>query len=95
MNRNIIPRRSNAVITVDLPFEYGIDDMKRNSGIIYNQGIEYTLSFTPIQKRDFSLNINLNASKNWNKGGETKIGRNTAMYLRGGSTQILKKKVIR
>ena len=36
------------------------------------------------------LNINLNASKNWNKGGETKIDRNTAMYLRGGSTQILK-----
>ena len=90
MNLEYYTRRSNAVITVDLPFEYGIDDMKRNGGIIYNRGIEYTLSFTPIQKRDFSLNINLNASKNWNKGGETKIDRNTAMYLRGGSTQILK-----
>ncbi|MFV0323387.1 MAG: SusC/RagA family TonB-linked outer membrane protein [Bacteroides xylanisolvens] len=90
MNLEYYTRRSNAVINVDLPFEYGISQMKRNGGIIYNRGIEYTLSFTPIQKRDFALNVNLNASKNWNKGGETKIDRNTAMYLNGGGTQILK-----
>ena len=42
MNLEYYTRRSNAVITVDLPFEYGIDDMKRNGGIIYNRGIEYT-----------------------------------------------------
>ncbi len=90
MNLEYYTRRSNAVITVDLPFEYGINDMKRNGGIIYNRGIEYTLSFTPVQKRDFSLNINLNASKNWNKGGETTIDRTTGMYLTGSNTQILK-----
>lgn len=90
MNLEYYTRRSNAVITIDLPFEYGINEMKRNGGIIYNRGLEYTLSFTPIQKRDFSLNINLNASKNWNKGGETKIDRNTSMYLKGGNAQILK-----
>ena len=90
MNLEYYTRRSNAVISVDLPFEYGINQMKRNGGIIYNRGIEYTLSFTPIQKRDFALNVNLNASKNWNKGGETTIDRNTAMYLNGGGTQILK-----
>lgn len=90
MNLEYYTRRSNAVINVDLPFEYGINQMKRNGGIIYNRGIEYTLSFTPIQKRDFTLNVNLNASKNWNKGGETTIDRNTTMYLNGGGTQILK-----
>lgn len=90
MNLEYYTRRSNAVINVDLPYEYGLDQMKRNGGIIYNRGIEYTLSFTPIQKRDFALNVNLNASKNWNKGGETKIDRNTAMYLNGDGAQILK-----
>lgn len=90
MNLEYYTRRSNAVINVDLPLEYGIDNMKRNGGIIYNRGIEYTLSFTPIQKRDFSLNINLNASKNWNKGGESSIDKTTAMYLKGGNKQILK-----
>lgn len=73
MNLEYYTRRSNAVITVDLPFEYGIDDMKRNGGIIYNRGIEYTLSFTPIQKRDFSLNINLNASKTGTKVEKPKL----------------------
>lgn len=90
MNLEYYTRRSNAVISVDLPLEYGINAMKRNGGIIYNRGIEYTLSFTPIQKRDFSLNINLNASKNWNKGGESNIYKNTFMYLKGGDKEILK-----
>jgi len=90
MNLEYYTRRSNAVINIDLPLEYGINQMKRNGGMIYNRGVEYTLSFTPIQKRDFSLNINLNASKNWNKGGESNINRNTSMYLDGKDGLILK-----
>ena len=73
MNLEYYTRRSNAVINVDLPYEYGLDQMKRNGGIIYNRGIEYTLSFTPIQKRDFALNVNLNASKTGIKAGKPKL----------------------
>lgn len=65
--------------------------MQRNGGIINNRGIEYTLSFTPIQKRDYALNVSINASKNWNKGGETKIATKHSHFLNGTTGQILKK----
>lgn len=90
MNIEYYTRRSNAVISVELPYEFGIRSMKQNGGIIYNKGIEYTLSFTPIQKKDFTLNVNLNASKNWNEGGQTKIDLNTHAFLNGYQGAILK-----
>lgn len=90
MNLEYYTRRSNAVISVVLPYEYGRDVMQRNGGVIYNKGIEYTLSFTPIQKRDYALSISLNASKNWNKGGQSNYDKNYDDYLDGKSDQILK-----
>lgn len=90
MNLEYYTRRSNAVVSLALPYEYGIKEMKRNGGIIRNRGIEYTLSFTPLQKRDYALSISLNASKNWNKGGETQIVTNHASFLNGKSDYILK-----
>ena len=59
MNLEYYTRRSNAVITVDLPFEYGIDDMKRNGGII-TIGELNTHYHSRLSKARFSLNINLN-----------------------------------
>lgn len=47
MNLEYYTRRSNAIVELDLPYEYGISSMKRNGGIIHNRGIEYTLTFTP------------------------------------------------
>lgn len=91
MNIEYYTRRSNAVVSLELPYEYGIDKMQRNGGIINNRGIEYTLSFTPIQKRDYALNVSINASKNWNKGGETKIATKHSHFLNGTTGQILKK----
>lgn len=64
MNVEYYTRRSNAIISQDLPFEYGMLSMRRNGGIIHNRGLEYTLSFSPIQKKDYALNVSLNASKN-------------------------------
>lgn len=90
MNLEYYTRRSNAVISVRLPYEYGIDVMQRNGGVIYNKGVEYTLSFTPIQKRDYTLNVTLNASKNWNKGGQSNYDKEYEDYLTGKSDQILK-----
>lgn len=90
MNLEYFTRRSNAVISVLLPYEYGKNVMQRNGGIIYNRGLEYTLSFTPIQKRDYTLNVSLNATKYWNKGGESNYNRNYSDYLDGKSDQIIK-----
>ena len=90
MNLEYYTRRSNAVVSLDLPYEYGISKMQRNGGIIRNRGIEYTLSFTPLQKRDYALSVSLNASKNWNKGGETQIETTHMNFLNGKSDYILK-----
>lgn len=90
MNLEYYTRRSNAVISVILPYEYGTNTMERNGGVVYNKGVEYTLSFTPIQKRDYALNVTLNASKNWNKGGESNYDKQYEDYINGKSDQILK-----
>lgn len=90
MNLEYYTRRSNAVVSLALPYEYGIKDMKRNGGIIRNRGVEYTLSFTPLQKRDYALSISMNISKNWNKGGETQIVATHMNFLNGKSDYILK-----
>lgn len=90
MNLEYYTRRSNAIVELDLPYEYGISSMKRNGGIIHNRGIEYTLTFTPIQKRDYALSVSLNASKNWNEGGHTDIEVKASDFLNGRSDIILK-----
>lgn len=90
MNLEYYTRRSNAVISIALPYEHGRDVMERNGGVIHNKGVEYTLSFTPIQKRDYTLNVTLNASKNWNKGGQSNYDKQYEDYLDGKSDQILK-----
>jgi len=90
MNLEYYTRRSNAIVNLDLPYEYGIGQMKRNGGIIHNRGVEYTLSFTPLQKQDYALSVNLNASKNWNKGGATEIETSHNAFLSGKSDYILK-----
>ena len=90
MNLEYYTRRSNAIVELELPYEYGITSMKRNGGIIHNRGIEYTLTFTPIQKRDYALSISLNASKNWNEGGHTDIDVNAASFLSARSDIVLK-----
>ena len=96
MNLEYYTRRSNAIVELDLPYEYGISSMKRNGGIIHNRGIEYTLTFTPIQKRDYALSVSLNASKNWNRTQNndirTKAGKITkSNFLTGSSDRFLKK----
>lgn len=53
----ILYKTLNAIVELELPYEYGITSMKRNGGIIHNRGIEYTLTFTPIQKRDYALSV--------------------------------------
>jgi len=90
MNIEYYTRRSNAVIRQTLPYEYGIEYMNRNGGIIYNRGLEYTLNVTPIHSEKMALSINLNASKNWNEGGQTTVNYTRTQFINGASDVILK-----
>src|SRR5574344_2543562 len=47
------------------PFAY--DKLLANIGSMSNQGLEIGFSFTPIQKKDMELNINMNLSWQKNK----------------------------
>ncbi|MDE7074501.1 MAG: TonB-dependent receptor, partial [Odoribacter sp.] len=84
-------RKSNAVISQSIPYLNGKSEMDINGGILYNRGYEVTVSFNPVNKKDFGLNVSINASKNKNKGGETPFEATYSNYLTGISTSVLKK----
>ncbi len=67
MNVEYYGRRTNAIIRQDVAQEYGVSTMPLNGGIITNQGIEFTLNYTPIRTKNIVWTIGMNASKNWNK----------------------------
>jgi len=58
---------TNQIVTVDADQITGATGYKINAGEITNKGIELSLTVLPIRTRDFSWNITMNWSKNWNK----------------------------
>lgn len=91
INVDYYRRRSNAVIQKDLSYEFGVARMELNGGVLYNDGIEFAVSFSPVNRKDFGLNVMINSSKNWNKGGKPTVEPTLVDYLNGNSEQILKK----
>lgn len=84
-------RNSNVIVTQDLPSEYGISTMNMNGGEITNEGVEFTVSFTPVKTKDWALSISLNSSKNWNETGKEEYEATRDELLAGNSEKILKK----
>ena len=82
-------KRSNAVIAQELPQEFGIAQMEINGGIIYNSGVEVTVNFSPVNRKNFGMSVSVNSSKNWNKGGEPTAVVTTNDYLSGRSDIIV------
>lgn len=86
-------RRSNAVIAQDIPQEFGIQSSIVNGGILYNSGVEATLSFALISRKETALSVSINSSKNWNSTGNPLKTPTLQNYLNGSSNVILKKGV--
>ncbi len=55
------------IVMKEVPFEYGVASMPINGGNMKNQGIELSVSFTPVRLKDFVWTMSLNTSKNINK----------------------------
>ena len=96
MNLEYYGRRSNAIIDQEVPEEYGMKTLKLNGGIIYNHGVEFSMNITPIRKKDLTLNIGFNASKNWNRSESndltTRVDELTHKnFISGSSSRPLKK----
>jgi hypothetical protein len=84
-------RKSNAIISQSLPYEYGMSSMQMNGGMLENSGVEFTAAFTPVRTKDFALSISLNASKNWNELAKTDDYVPTASdFLNGSTSRVLK-----
>ena len=86
-------RRSNAIIKQNIPYENGKSSMSINGGVIYNKGLEFTVSFTPVNTKNFGVNMSLNSSKNWNSAGKSPLGDKRILddYLDGRSNILVKK----
>ncbi len=55
------------LFAVPLPVSTGTASQTRNIGAMYNRGLELELNLTPVQTRDFTWEINLNATRYQNK----------------------------
>ncbi|SKB55139.1 TonB-linked outer membrane protein, SusC/RagA family [Sphingobacterium nematocida] len=60
-------RNKDQVITLSAPVASGYTDFRVNAGDIENNGIEVSLTATPIQTNNFSWNTTINAAKNNSK----------------------------
>lgn len=56
----------NQILNQMVTPESGFTTRKINTGLIRNQGIEFTLGFVPVQTKDFTWDVNFNISKNQN-----------------------------
>ncbi len=86
-------RKSNAILSQKIPWENGRGEMSVNGGIIYNEGIEFTIALTPINTKNFGLNLSVNSSKNWNSAGKSSANQEPTLgdYLNGSSERLVKK----
>ena len=60
-------KTTNQIINVPSDWATGASSNLINAGCVRNKGIELSASFMPISTKDWSWNIELNWSKNWNK----------------------------
>jgi tonB-linked outer membrane protein, susC/ragA family len=84
-------RKSNAVVTQKIAYEYGQSSMAKNGGMLTNEGVEFTLSFTPVRTKNWAFSVALNASKNWNELGKTDYEPTRSSFISGSTSRILKK----
>lgn len=79
---------TDLITTLNIPYEYGIETMPVNGGSMKNSGYELTLGFTPIRTRDFTWNVSLNTSKDFNE--VTKVGIQSQNYYYATSGNLYK-----
>ena len=96
MNLEYYWRKSNAIIRQNVAQEYGVVSMPLNGGLITNEGVEFSMNYTPIRGKDFAWTIGFNAGKNWNKSQtDDRTAKadelNHINYLNGSSDRPLKK----
>lgn len=70
----------NQILAVDVSPASGFTTAQINAGNIVNEGVEISLSGTPVQSRDFSWDVTVNWAKNRNKVEELYPGLESYLY---------------
>lgn len=70
----------NQILAVDVSPASGFTTAQINAGNIVNEGMEISLSGTPVQSRDFSWDVTVNWAKNRNKVEELYPGLESYLY---------------
>ncbi|MBB1283407.1 SusC/RagA family TonB-linked outer membrane protein [Flavisolibacter sp. BT320] len=70
----------NQILAVDVSPSSGFTTAQINAGNIVNEGVEISLSGTPVQSRDFSWDVTVNWAKNRNKVEELYPGLESYLY---------------
>ncbi|HEY1021658.1 MAG TPA: hypothetical protein VGE06_05070, partial [Flavisolibacter sp.] len=70
----------NQILAVDVSPASGFTTAQINAGNIVNEGVEISLSGTPVQSRDFSWDVTVNWAKNRNKVEELYPGLQSYLY---------------
>ena len=55
------------IIEKSVPYAFGVTSMPVNGGNMTNHGIEISVGFTPVRTNNFTWNVSMNTSKNFNK----------------------------
>ncbi len=70
----------NQILNVTIPGMTGYSAAQVNAGVVENQGIEIELRTTPIQKRDFSWDVNVNFTRDRSKLTKLADGMDTYAF---------------
>lgn len=83
-----IKQGKDMITMLTLPREYGIENLPVNGGSMNNHGYELTVGFTPIRTRNFTWDVSLNTSKNFNE--VTKVGMQSISWMTAVSGAYIK-----
>lgn len=72
------------IVTLQVPEEYGVTNIPVNGGSMKNTGYEVSVGLTPVRTKDFTWNLTLNSSKNFNKITRVGIQNPTWRTAAGG-----------
>lgn len=76
------------ITTLLVPREFGVENMPINGGSLTNRGYEVTVAFTPVRLKDFTWDVGINTSKNFNE--ITKVGMQNYTWRTAVSGQYQK-----
>lgn len=60
-------RTEDMIVEKEVPYAYGVTSMPINGGHMTNRGLEISAGFTPVRLDNFTWNVSVNTSKNFNK----------------------------